>query len=81
MTCKKCGGQNLYVIDSRPGWSRVGYRRRRECADCGERITTYEVMQEEYSLILQSKRILKQVKAMLEKYEKETREFEDSAEQ
>lgn len=80
MTCQKCGGHNLYVVDSRPGWSGVGYRRRRECADCGERITTYEVTQKEYSIVLQSKRFLKQVQKMLEKYNEETKPFEDAAE-
>ena len=68
MTCEKCGGSNLYVVDSRPGYTRIGSRRRRECADCGHRITTYEVTQKEYDLILKSKRILMKVEETLKDY-------------
>lgn len=68
MTCKKCGGHNLYVVDSRPARNRIGVRRRRECADCGNRITTYEVTQEEYDLVIKSQKMLKKVVQMLDIY-------------
>lgn len=78
MTCEKCGGNNLYVVDSRPGWSRIGSRRRRECADCGHRVTTYEVTQKEYDLILKSKKMLMKVKQMLDIYENDEDKTEHS---
>jgi len=40
MRCPFCGFQDSRVIDSRD--SEEGVRRRRECASCGERFTTYE---------------------------------------
>jgi transcriptional repressor NrdR len=40
MRCPYCGFQDSRVIDSRE--SEEGVRRRRECASCGERFTTYE---------------------------------------
>lgn len=40
MRCPYCGFQDSKVIDSRD--SEGGVRRRRECASCGERFTTYE---------------------------------------
>ena len=41
MICPKCKSPNLIVIDSRPLKDEV--RRRRECADCKYRFTTYEI--------------------------------------
>lgn len=70
MTCEKCGGTNLYVVDSRPNHNGIGYKRRRECRDCGERFTTYEVTPEEYQMVVKSKKILKKVKEMLDIYNK-----------
>ena len=43
--CPKCGGEMRAVIDSRPSVV-VGagtIRRRRSCAGCGDRMTTFEV--------------------------------------
>ncbi|MGD0764931.1 MAG: transcriptional regulator NrdR [Dehalococcoidia bacterium] len=40
MRCPYCTSQDLRVIDSRD--VEDGVRRRRECASCGERFTTYE---------------------------------------
>ena len=42
MKCPYCGNQNTRVVDSRPGKIEFEVRRRRECLQCGERVTTYE---------------------------------------
>ena len=39
---RSCCGQQMYVIDTRE--TSLGVRRRRECGECGRRVTTYEVM-------------------------------------
>ncbi len=43
MKCPFCGYPDTKVIDSRPSESKK--RRRRECAGCGKRFTTYEVIE------------------------------------
>lgn len=44
MKCAKCGSENLKVIDSRPIYGYPeGVRRRRQCRDCGERRSFYEL--------------------------------------
>ena len=40
MECPHCGSGDISVVDSRP--SKDAIRRRRECADCQHRFTTYE---------------------------------------
>jgi len=40
--CPFCGLQDTRVIDSRLAGDQYQVRRRRECADCGERFTTFE---------------------------------------
>lgn len=40
MVCPYCGCCDLKVIDSRPAEGKI--RRRRECAGCGRRFTTFE---------------------------------------
>ncbi|MBU6409460.1 MAG: transcriptional regulator NrdR [Verrucomicrobia bacterium] len=42
MRCPKCGGQEDKVVDSRASREGAAIRRRRECAKCGHRFTTYE---------------------------------------
>lgn len=43
--CPVCGDRRNAVIDSRPvGNDGVSIRRRRECARCGRRFTTYEMV-------------------------------------
>lgn len=56
MRCTQCGGRTL-VVDSRlpRGSSRV--RRRRRCRVCGHRMTTYEVVVSEGSIIRAADRI------------------------
>lgn len=66
MTCEKCGGTDLYVCDSRP--AEFGYRRRRECRDCGYKFTTYEISETNYHMLRSSERILNTVKEWLEEY-------------
>ncbi|MFI9651998.1 transcriptional regulator NrdR [Guyparkeria halopsychrophila] len=42
MRCAICGNDGTRVIDSRAIDAGEGIRRRRECAACGQRFTTYE---------------------------------------
>lgn len=46
MRCEECGADRLDVIDSRPDENRNIIRRRRVCAECGNRITTIECPRE-----------------------------------
>lgn len=40
LKCPKCGSVRSIVVGHRPKYD--GIQRRRECADCGERWSTYE---------------------------------------
>ena len=42
MMCPVCNTDDTRVVDSRPSESGRAIRRRRECAACGHRFTTYE---------------------------------------
>ena len=42
MKCPKCGVDDDKVLDSRAARDGAAIRRRRECAKCGHRFTTYE---------------------------------------
>ena len=42
MKCPKCGADDDRVLDSRSARDGAAIRRRRECAGCGHRFTTYE---------------------------------------
>lgn len=42
MRCPVCGADETKVIDSRPAEAGTSIRRRRLCATCGNRFTTYE---------------------------------------
>ena len=44
--CPKCGCEESKVVDSRPSENNDAIRRRRECAGCGFRFTTYERCEE-----------------------------------
>lgn len=44
MRCPECDCEESKVIDSRPTENKV--RRRRECIKCGNRFTTYEIIEE-----------------------------------
>lgn len=45
MKCPYCVGDESKVIDSRPTDDNERIRRRRECANCGKRFTTYEIIE------------------------------------
>lgn len=45
MKCPYCGFQEDRVLDSRPAQDGEAVRRRRECADCHRRFTTYEYVE------------------------------------
>ena len=45
MRCPFCGNIDTQVKDSRPAEDHVSIRRRRNCAACGGRFTTYERVQ------------------------------------
>jgi transcriptional repressor NrdR len=42
MRCPQCGDRETRVVDSRDLEDQATIRRRRECAECGARFTTYE---------------------------------------
>src|SRR6188474_271499 len=57
MRCPYCGSTNTQVKDSRPSEDHTTIRRRRVCADCGGRFTTFERVQlRELSVIKRSGR-------------------------
>jgi len=45
MKCPECGHEEDKVVDSRPHQDGRAVRRRRECAKCGKRFTTYEYIE------------------------------------
>lgn len=52
MRCPKCGCQEDKVIDSRSSREGATIRRRRECAECHHRFTTYEEVEHEGLMVL-----------------------------
>lgn len=52
MKCPFCGFAETKVIDSRLGKEGNNIRRRRECADCLRRFTTYERIEETLPLVI-----------------------------
>ena len=52
MRCPKCGCQDDKVIDSRASREGATIRRRRECAGCAHRFTTYEELEHEGLMVL-----------------------------
>jgi len=52
MRCPKCGCQDDKVIDSRASREGATIRRRRECAKCAHRFTTYEEVEHEGLMVL-----------------------------
>ena len=52
MRCPKCGDSDDKVIDSRASREGATIRRRRECAKCGHRFTTYEEVEHEGLMVL-----------------------------
>ncbi|MDO4799483.1 MAG: transcriptional regulator NrdR [Bacillota bacterium] len=52
MRCPFCSSADSKVIDSRPTEDGYVIRRRRECVTCGQRITTYEKIEETPTVIV-----------------------------
>ncbi|MGL4608390.1 MAG: transcriptional regulator NrdR [Trueperaceae bacterium] len=52
MKCPFCGSEDTRVINSRPADDGSAIRRRRECANCGRRYTTYERAQFEALMVV-----------------------------
>ncbi|MST94496.1 MAG: transcriptional repressor NrdR [Pedosphaera sp.] len=52
MRCPKCACQDDKVIDSRASREGATIRRRRECAGCGHRFTTYEEIEKQAGLLV-----------------------------
>ncbi|MGO8763741.1 MAG: transcriptional regulator NrdR [Limisphaerales bacterium] len=52
MRCPKCGCQEDKVIDSRASREGATIRRRRECAQCAHRFTTYEEVEHEGLMVV-----------------------------
>jgi transcriptional repressor NrdR len=52
MRCLVCNHTESRVIDSRPNQDHSQIRRRRTCESCGQRFTTYEVVQESPLLVI-----------------------------
>jgi len=52
MKCPFCGFADTKVIDSRLGKEGNNIRRRRECAECERRFTTYERVEETLPLVI-----------------------------
>lgn len=49
--CRKCGGYNLKVVDSRPTPD-GGKRRSRKCMDCGEISHSIELDRDDYDFMV-----------------------------
>ena len=52
MKCPKCGVDDDKVLDSRSARDGAAIRRRRECAKCGCRFTTYEEIDRDEVLVV-----------------------------
>ncbi len=52
MKFPRCGSMDDRVIDSRSAKEGRATRRRRECADCGYRFTTYEYIETSYPVVV-----------------------------
>lgn len=52
MRCYNCGSEDTYTIDSRFLENRNTRRRRRKCAHCDTRFTTYEVMADDLKIAI-----------------------------
>lgn len=54
MKCPKCGVDDDKVLDSRSAREGAAIRRRRECAACGHRFTTYEELDRDGTMVVKS---------------------------
>jgi len=55
MKCPYCGVEDTKVIDSRAFMEGYSIKRRRECAACGKRFTTYEKVEEDSAIYVVKK--------------------------
>lgn len=69
MKCTVCGSTSTMVIDSRPNELGDAVRRRRKCASCGHRFSTYEVNSEVFAdAVESSERVAKLREATIEQF-------------
>jgi len=54
MKCPRCSSNDDRVIDSRTVRDGEATRRRRECADCGYRFTTYEYIERSFPVVVKN---------------------------
>lgn len=54
MKCPRCGSMDDRVIDSRTVKEGDATRRRRECAECGNRFTTYEFVERSFPVVVKN---------------------------
>ncbi len=54
MNCPFCKKENTRVVDSRMVTEHNKIRRRRLCEACGERFTTYEIIEESFPMLVKS---------------------------
>lgn len=52
MQCPYCGSPNTRVLETRVSKSGHAIKRRRECMSCKSRLTTHEILELEYPMIL-----------------------------
>ncbi len=52
MRCPHCGFNGSRVLDSRPIHEGKAIRRRRECEDCSQRFTTFEMIEEKPVIVI-----------------------------
>ena len=62
--CPTCGATKVYVIESRKTSSAT--RRRKQCAACGWRTTTYEVDASKYQRLLQLEKVATAIRPLLD---------------
>ena len=60
-TCTICGSLAVFIIESRP-LPNGGRRRRKRCARCNHRETTYEISQEEYKALRRGTKVPREEK-------------------
>jgi transcriptional repressor NrdR len=54
MKCPRCSSMDDRVIDSRTVREGEATRRRRECAECGYRFTTYEYIEQSFPVVVKN---------------------------
>lgn len=54
MKCPRCSSMDDRVIDSRTVRDGEATRRRRECAECGNRFTTYEYIEQSFPVVVKN---------------------------